>query len=143
LLLFNQGQRSLLEFLRNLTPQILLASTALLLGVRLDFRRFDPSNWVNTLSFFLCVGLAILAFIANLNQFLDALLDSLDGYGRVARRLRTRGVSPRAAALATMRVLFKQRRTLLLDLLASVAIVNVALLAITVAALSAAKSALR
>lgn len=142
-LLLNQGQRPLLEFLRNLTPQVLLASTALLLWVRLDFRRFDPANWPSTSAFFLCLALLLLAFFANMNQFLDALLESLNPYARVARRLRKRGVGPNAAACGSLRVMLRQRPTLFLDLVVSVAIINIALIAISFAALSAAKAALR
>ncbi|MDB5956064.1 MAG: hypothetical protein JWP60_2672 [Ramlibacter sp.] len=110
MLLLREGQRPLLEYLRNLTPQILLASTALVLGVRLDFHRFDPANWLATFAFIFCVGLFVLAFFANMNIFLDALLDTLSPYGRVARRLRVRGIPPRQAALASLRVMFARGR---------------------------------
>ena len=127
MLLLNQGQRPLLEFLRNLTPQVLLASTALLLWVRLDFRRVEPTNWPSTLAFFLCLGLLVLAFFSNMNQFLDALLDSLNPYARVARRLRKRGASSKHVAWGALRVMFRQRPTLFLDFVCSVAIINIAL----------------
>ncbi|MGX5664165.1 hypothetical protein [Diaphorobacter nitroreducens] len=143
MLIFNEGQRPLLEFLRNLTPQVLLATTALLLWAHLDFKRIDLSNWPSTAAFFLCVGLLCLAVIANLNQFLDAILNNLGVYARFARRERTRGVHPRRAMLRTLKVMLRHRPTLLLDFLGTVAVVNIGLLTIAVAALNAAKAALR
>lgn len=49
--LLNGGRSHYLEFLRNLTPQIVLFSIVLLLGHNLDFTRFDPDNWVATALF--------------------------------------------------------------------------------------------
>ena len=143
MILFNEGQRPLMEFLRNLTPQVLLGSTALLLGIRLDFGKWDLSNWFNTLAFFLCVALTLVAFFVNMNLFLDALINSLDSYSRVARRLRRRGSTPRTAVCGTLKVMFRERRWLWLDFLASVAIVVIGLTAISFAMLNAVKAALR
>lgn len=143
MLIFKEGQRPLLEFLRNLTPQVLLGTTALLLWVHLDFRRIDLSNWLSTLAFFFSVALFCLAFLANMNQFLDAMLENLGVYARYARRQRARGISPRRATYSTFKAMFRHRPTLLLDFIGTVVIVNVGLLAITFAALNAAKAALR
>lgn len=142
MLLLNEGQRPLLEFLRNLTPQVLLASTGLVMGVRLDFSRFDVPNWFFSSAFFACLALLVLAFLANTNQFLDALLESLDPYACVARRLRRKGVPPNRVACATLSVMSRQRPTVFLDLIFSVAIINIALIAVTVAAANAARTAL-
>lgn len=143
MLLLDGGQRAFLEYLRNLTPQILLASTGLVLGSQLDFHRVDLTNWFTTTAFFLCIGLALLAFFANMNVFLDSLLDGLTTYGRVGRRLRLRGVHSRRATVATLRVMVRQRPTLLLDLVATMTIVNVGLVAVAVAAWNAARAVLK
>ncbi|WP_099740559.1 hypothetical protein [Acidovorax sp. 62] len=143
MLIFNEGQRPLLEFLRNLTPQVLLATTALLLWANLDFSRFDFSNWLPTLAFFLCAGLFCLAFLANTNQFLDAILENLGLYARFARRQRAGGMSPRRATFAAFGVMFRHRPTLLLDFIGTVVIVNMGLVAIAFAAFNAARSAWR
>ncbi|QNP59498.1 hypothetical protein [Paenacidovorax monticola] len=142
-LILKEGQRPLLEFLRNLTPQVLLATTALLLWVRLDFRRIDLSNLPSTVAFFFCVGLFCLAFLANLNQFVDALLDNLGVYARFARRERMRGLDPRNAVFRTFRAMFRHRPTLLLDFLGTVIVANIGLLTVTVSALNAVRAALR
>ncbi len=143
MLLLNQGQRPILEFLRNLTPQVLLASIALLLWAQLDFGRFDWGNWLLTLAFFLSAALAVLAFLLNMNQFIDSLLDTLEPYQRVARRLRRKNVSARKASFGTLRVMFRKQPSLLADFIASVAIIEVSLLVVVFAALNAARAALR
>ena len=143
MILLNEGQRPFLEFLRNLTPQALLASTALLLGVRLDFGRVDLSNWFSTLSFFLCVAFACLAFFANMNQYFDALLASVDRFGTLARRLVRLGVTRRWALAISLRAIWRRRPSVFLDLVASYALVNVAWVAIATAALASARSALK
>ncbi|HZY18634.1 MAG TPA: hypothetical protein VFE82_09135 [Ramlibacter sp.] len=143
MLLLNEGRRPLLDFLRNLTPQALLVSTAIVLADDLDFRRVDFGNWFQTGAVFLCAAFALLAFFANMDLFIDGLLDGLASYSRVARRLRRRGVAPRAATLATLRMIFRQRPTLFLDYVATVTLLNVAWVAIALAAISASRAALR
>lgn len=69
--LLNGGRDHYLEFLRNLTPQILLLSGAVLLGARLDFTRFDFDNIIPTLVFFVVLGSFILAFWANASRFYE------------------------------------------------------------------------
>ncbi|MBD9407237.1 hypothetical protein IB236_17990 [Acidovorax sp. ACV02] len=138
-----EGQRALLEFLRNLTPQVLLATTALLLWIHLDFKRFDLSNWPSTVAFFSCVGVFWLAFLANLNQFVDALLDNLTVYARFARRERVRGVHRWRAVFRTLRTMFTHRRMLFADFLGTVVIANIGLLTVTISALNALRAALR
>lgn len=63
--LLNGGRLFYLDFLRNLTPQIILFSIALLLWARLDFTRFDFDNTLPTVVFFVILGSFILAFYAN------------------------------------------------------------------------------
>lgn len=141
MILLNEGQRPLLEFLRNLTPQVLLATMALVLWAHIDFGRVDWSNWLNTGAFFASTGLFVLAFFANMSQLFDALLGALDRYGRLARRLRSSGVSQ--AGWVTLGVMFRQRRTLVLDMIATIAIVEIAWITIAFAAANAARAALR
>lgn len=132
-LLLNQAQRPILEFLRNVTPQVLLASVALILWAQLDFGRFDFGNWLLTLAFFLSAAIAVLGFLFNINQFIDSLLDTLEPYQHVARRLRWRHASPRNALLATLKVMFRRQPSML----------AVSLLVVVVAAINAARTALR
>lgn len=87
MILLNHGQRLLLEVLRNLTSQVLLASIAFVLSARLDFYRFALSNWLLTAAFFLSAALTLLASSSIPGQFTDALLESHVPYERIERRL--------------------------------------------------------
>jgi hypothetical protein len=63
---------SLLEYLRNLTPQILLFSAAIFTGTRLDFTRIELSNWLSTLIFIALLLTFFTAVIANAYIFIEA-----------------------------------------------------------------------
>lgn len=88
--LLGEGRQVFLEFLRNLTPQVLLLAVVLPMGVQLDFRAFDASNWVATLAFFACSATLLLAVLANTIHFFegyaDIALKELDEKMAIARR---------------------------------------------------------
>ena len=67
---------ALLEFLRNLTPQILLFACVLYFAVQLDFDRisFPWEDLKLRLALFSCVGLLFASFLANTLRFLDAFV---------------------------------------------------------------------
>lgn len=75
--LLNGGRAHYLEFLRNLTPQIILFSITLLIGARLDFSRFDIGNWLPTTLFFFLFGSFALAFYANSTLFYERCFSNL------------------------------------------------------------------
>lgn len=95
----NQGA-ALLEFFRNLTPQILFAACALYMRVQLDFSTF---NWTwksigLTFGFFACWALYLTSLMVNLSRFmglfvsgneqLDQAMEALRGQpGGIARKL--------------------------------------------------------
>ncbi|QDW65655.1 hypothetical protein [Luteimonas granuli] len=66
-----EGKGAFLEFLRNLTPQVLLFVFALTAWVKLDFTTIDLSNWATTLAFYVCAITLALAVIANMTQFIE------------------------------------------------------------------------
>lgn len=99
-LLSKEGNRHLLEFLRNLTPQVLLLSSALLLFV---FWRKNPDAYLYLVLFAGISAMCIVAGIANINNFMDNAFshsaviaverdrlksESIDGYARIGRILR-------------------------------------------------------
>jgi hypothetical protein len=69
--LLKEGRAAFLEFLRNLTPQILLLSLAFLVGSKLDFTRLDFSNTTPTVIFFIFVIIALMAGWANVTLLMD------------------------------------------------------------------------
>lgn len=69
--LLNDGRVHYLDFLRNLTPQIILFSITILLILQLDFSRLDFNNIEQTLLFFVLLGSFLLAFYANSTLFYE------------------------------------------------------------------------
>lgn len=70
--ILGEGKPAFLEFLRNLTPQVLLLAVALTLAVQLDFSEFDLSNWWSTAAFFACAAVLCFAVLANTLQFIES-----------------------------------------------------------------------
>jgi hypothetical protein len=60
----NDVHEAFLAFLRNLTPQILLLSVAIIESLELDINKFDFSNILNTLPFILVMVIFFAAVIA-------------------------------------------------------------------------------
>lgn len=79
-----EGRPAFLEFLRNLTPQILLLSLALLVGRKLDFSTFDWSNSTPTLIFFTFLIISLMAAWANATLFIEKFVP----LKRVGRKFR-------------------------------------------------------
>lgn len=73
--ILGQARLPFLEFLRNLTPQVLLLAVVLPFWLQLDFTTFDASNWAATLMFFACATTLFLAVVANTLQFVDGYID--------------------------------------------------------------------
>lgn len=67
------SRKHYLEFLRNLTPQILLASLAWMLALKLNFKVIDFGNAVPTAGFFIYLTAFGWAFWANATLFLENL----------------------------------------------------------------------
>lgn len=75
--LLNDGRNYYLEFLRNLTPQVMLFTIALLGMHKLDINRIDFGNfWATAITFFF-LGSFILAFYANSTLFYENCFSDL------------------------------------------------------------------
>jgi hypothetical protein len=68
------GCKAYLEFLRNLTPQILLLGFTIHVGKQLSFTSVDFSNWLQTLIFFVLLISFLFAFIINYSVFYNFAL---------------------------------------------------------------------
>lgn len=141
--ILNAGRGAFLEFLRNLTPFILLTSISILTWARLDFGRIDLTNWALTLAFFGCAFIATLSFYANLSSFLDNAFSASPQLERGIRLLRSRGHRGSQLLCGAIVLTFRCRKVLLFELLVAVLIVYVALFAVANLAVSGAVTALR
>ncbi|WP_138947817.1 hypothetical protein [Pseudomonas syringae] len=76
---FGKGRKPLLDFLRNLTPKIILLGFALMLSSKLNIDKFDISiaGIKRTLPFAIFLFIFCAAFMANFTTFVE---DSLESY---------------------------------------------------------------
>lgn len=137
------GRAAFLEFLRNLTPIILLASIALLTWVQLDFSRIDLSNWLLTAAFYVCSLTAALSMYANVSAFMDnGFISPLD-LTRARQRLRLRGHSDIKVLSGMVALTWRVKRTIFLEALFGLLVIYAGLFVAVMSAVNAAATAFR
>ena len=67
-----------LEFLRNLTPQVLLFSLAIVFTNKIDINTFDLNNWHQSMPFIFTMSIYLLSVFANTAVFIDRAFISLE-----------------------------------------------------------------
>lgn len=105
------GRGPYLSFLRNLTPQILLASLAMLTITKIDFSRSDIDNTMLLLFCFLTFLLAfIAAFVANSTLLYDEAFGELrDWRATQHRRIKNQGLRGLSYGRAMWIAFWKER----------------------------------
>ena len=73
-----ESRKEFLEFLRNLTPQILFLTLAFILGTKLDLSKleFSIQGLKNVAPFATCLGVFLGATMANIGLFIDTAITS-------------------------------------------------------------------
>lgn len=108
--LLNDGRAHYLEFLRNLTPQIILFSIVLLLMVRIDFNRVDLGNVLPTLLFFFLLGSFMLAFYANSTLFYERCFSGQRLWRlELFKLLTAQGLKGHRRFLAVLKAIWRER----------------------------------
>ncbi|WP_167544265.1 hypothetical protein [Duganella sacchari] len=75
--ILKEGRAAYLEFLRNLTPQILMLSLAFFVGRKIDFTQLDWAYATPTFIFYSFMLIAIFAAYANATLFMEKYSPSL------------------------------------------------------------------
>lgn len=143
MIIFNEGRKPFLDFLRNLTPQVILASSAILLGVRLDFERWDLSNFGNTIAFYACIAFFGVASYASMTLYMEETFRSLQRYERVARVVGRRDKRVLRALAITARVVWRHDKSVIIEVCIAFIAVYTGFVIVGLAALNAARAALR
>lgn len=126
--LLNGGRAHYLEFLRNLTPQVVLASLALLQAVKLNFTRFDIGNSGPTFAFWMLLASALIAAYANTTLFYERCFSALRKWKRkTTARLEARGLRGWRYFLAVLCAIYKRKFLEVLELTFAFALIQVAL----------------
>jgi hypothetical protein len=74
----NEGRKAFLEFLRNLTPQILFLTLSLIWWTKIDLTTadFNMAGFAKVLPFAMCLLVFLAAMIANMGLFIDSAITS-------------------------------------------------------------------
>lgn len=118
------ARKPYLDFLRNLSPQILISSLAWVLALKLDFTKFDFSNAPQTVLFFGFLFLFLYAIYANTSVFLGCVFPTFQPWLRDHEsHLTSRKTSRLKIPLLLIKAIFVERRTeFMLVIFVSVAI---------------------
>lgn len=133
-LISTQGSRHLLEFLRNLTPQVLLLTTALVLFVLWQ----KNGGFLYPALFFAVVGVFLMALIANASNFLDNAFADAVAIAAERDRQKAAAADGRVSASEMVRYIWKEKPRALVEFLIASVVIYVALAAILLAAFLAA-----
>ena len=127
--ILNAGRGAFLEFLRNLTPQVLMLSLIFIWSRQFNFRELDIGNAWNTIVFFLFVAVFALAAIANSLHFMDSALSSTDWLETEAARIRTEEVTLWQRLLMLAKTITLKKPVLLIEMIVAMLVVQIGLLA--------------
>ena len=139
-LLSKEGNRHLLEFLRNLTPQVLLLSTALLLFIFWEKR--PQAYWY----LMLAVGVSVMCLVgvvANVNNLMDNAFSHAAAIAAERDRLETESINGLSRIVWIIRFIWKEKPSTVVELLVVIVFVYSAMITILIASLMAANRALQ
>ena len=139
--ILRHARKSYLEFLRNITPQILLFSFVLFLGQKLDFTSFDISNFFQTAIFYVLVIALIIAFASNCTLLFESMYpNSEKWFRRNFLRSRRQSNSKTSAVLHVMKTLIIKKYLAVLEFILVFFFLQVCFAIVAVAGIRAAVS---
>ena len=126
------GRKPFLEFLRNLTPQILFLTLSLIVGAKLDLTKFrlDAAGVGNALPFFMCILIFFGAAIANMSMFIDAALTSNEKLDSAVAAIKMKGLKSFHLTWALLRAAWKHNKAAFFQLTLSMLIAEFAFVAV-------------
>lgn len=137
-MIFSYARAPFLEFLRNLTPQVMLFSIAIVLGSKLDLSIFDFGNTWNTIPFLVVMATFFAAAIANMFMFMEGACRSFSDIDAESKRLHGEGITGARHLKALGLMLFRKSKILFAELLLVMAIIQVGFLVVFIASIQAA-----
>lgn len=138
-LLSKEGSRHLLEFLRNLTPQVLLLSSALVLYV---LWRKNPAGYIYFVLFLGISVMCVIALLANMNNFLDNAFSHAADIAAERDRLKAESIHGMSRIGFILRYIWKHRRGTFVEFFVVLSFIYGALFALLIASVVAASRAM-
>lgn len=93
---FGEGKKAFLEFLRNLTPQILFLSLAFIWAMKLDLNKFNfsPEGFKNAAPLVMFLLVFFGAAIANIGLFIDTAVKSTPALDEKVQEIKSKPIKP-------------------------------------------------
>lgn len=134
--IFEEGRKAFLEFLRNLTPQIVLLALAFAVGSRINFSKFDLGNVPTTVFFFALIALAIAGMAANSINFLSEYCISLEKLDNAIKaKLGPDRVAIFCWAGIVLAEAWKLKRRLAVEIVVALVAINTVMLGVVIGAM--------
>lgn len=138
--ILKEGRSAYLEFLRNLTPQALLLSFALVAGRDLQPSCCYPENFKRTAVFFCFLFIWAMAVWANSSIFIEKYLVSVDRINRASRLLIRKGVKGLKGLRALLLFSWRSERSIFWEAVIVFLVVEFGLVVVVMAAIGSATS---
>ena len=138
-LLSKEGRKHLLEFLRNLTPQVLLLSTFFILLIQ---GASGDRPVLNYLMAALVACLLAMAISANVENLLDNAISSSKPIAAERDRLKDSETSRRLRVWNLVKYIWSHHKSAFIELILAIAVLYFGLFAVFISALAAARRAL-
>lgn len=137
------GRKIYLEYLRNLTPQVVLLSLLLVVGV-VTQRQYENGNiwWIGWISCVLLILMWLLSFYANGAILYEEILEGRIGLSRVRRYQGHLKRSPLRLVWATIVYCLRRHRLMTLEIILFIMVTSMAAIMTLLAGLSAARTLL-
>lgn len=140
--ILNDGRAAFLEFLRNLTPQAVILSIAIVSGIKLDFTKIDFKNIGPTLIFWMLIAIWGMAAWANNSLFLEKSLVSVKPINRASRLFSRKGLTGIRLTCANLTYSWRNKRIVFIELVVLMLIVEFGLVVVAISAILSASSIL-
>lgn len=140
--LLKEGRAAFLEFLRNLTPQALILSIAIISGMKLDFTRLNFSNTGPTLTFLSLILIWAMAAWSNSSLFLEKSLVTVKPINRASRLFARQGLTSLRLMRANLSYSWRNQKFIFIELVVLMTIIELGLVVVIITAISSASSLL-
>lgn len=139
-MIFSNSKEAFLEFLRNLTPQILLLSIALVQSTNLDLRKFDIKNFLGTVPFILVITVFIAAMVANMFVFIEKSVQSIQTIDAKSQELHAQNIKGAQHLSELFKSLWKIKKVLVFELISVALIIEIGMFAVFIGAIPTAST---
>jgi len=142
---FGDGRTAFLEFLRNLTPQILFLTLAIVLSAGLDLSHFEITiqGFKNAAPYVICLGFFYGSVTANCTKFLDASIAASGAMKIQVGRVQARGLGPLRTTVALVRASWQYEKAMILKVVLVAVVAEAGVVTVFFAARQGAISSLK